>query len=647
MKKLIAVLLGALLLVNIVACAVPVEETGGTTTTSATTTATSRTRATFGGVTTLPPKGGATSQVTTTQSTTPTTDDRITPTQTVVDLIDSSDAYLGMSMEIFSGGIDVYADSEKHGGSGLYDDYLEKTIGEEEINAYTNEWQAKLQADRYANPGNSVQKWLLDFKIPRETAEAVNEDFKKAYAGKEEYAQFVYTDEEINDIYTLTAEQYNQKYKAPTAVAVGSKLYSFAWFIEKPVDLWLQYGFTPAQIGEIVANGKKAGFPSIFVEKMEKKCKVYTAIVQGEELAAGEGEYSLPVYVYANPTKFNGMHGSLYTYIRENFDAEKVFWLRNDAYKMKKFKDYSNVGESPLWWVCQLKIPREKFVELNEQDKENYKDRPWVLENFTFTDEEIDDIYNLTIEEFNQKYKAPTAVLKGEILFSFNWLYKCDVQTWQSQELGVEDVQAAVAAAKVTHSFSQDMIKTVEEKLDEYMQLESQRPPVVYEDATDQTQGQPSETAARELIARYFRYTALYESSIILLMDELGLGEKAQMEENMSKTGLTGISERAYEAEIAKTILNETMEKQLLSTRERDYDVGEIVSFRDEKPLVNKIVQEIKFQETSKVPVLLTEYTSYVYTVTVVENGTEKVYRVEIADPYSKYVISACEPMTK
>ena len=467
MKKLTALLLGILLLVNIVACAAPADDAGGTTTTTE-----SRTRATSGGGTTLPPKGSTTGQVTTTESvTTTTTDDRITPTQTTVDLIDSSDAYLGMSMEIFSGGISVYADSEKHGGGGLYYDYLEKTIGREEIKAYTTEVQAKLEAERYANPGNSVQQWLLDFKIPRETAEAVNEEFKIVYAGKEEYAQFVYTDEEINDIYTLTAEQYNQKYKAPTAVVVGSKLYSFAWFIEKPVDLWLQYGFTVAQISEIVENGKKAGFPSIFVEKIEKKCKVYTAIVQGEELAEGEGEYSLPVYVYANPTKFNGMHGSLYTYIQENFDSEKVFWLRNDAYKMKRFKDYSNVGETPHWWVSQLEIPREKFVELNEQDKENYKDRPWALENFTFTDEEINDIYTLTTEEFNQKYKASTAVLNGEILYSFNWLYKCDVQTWQSHELGVENVQAAVAAAKATHGFSQDMIKVVEEKLSDYIAL--------------------------------------------------------------------------------------------------------------------------------------------------------------------------------
>ncbi|MBP3388712.1 MAG: hypothetical protein J6K98_02425, partial [Clostridia bacterium] len=158
----------------------------------------------------------------------------------------------------------------------------------------------------------------------------------------------------------------------------------------------------------------------------------------------GVGGYNMDDYLYENDQNFNGLHGSLYEYICENFDKEQIAKITNEMEAKRDTVPYSYVGESTHFWVHELNIPRQKFVELNNKDKEFHKDRPWFLENRTFTDEEIDDIYTLSTKEFNEKYKAPTAVLVGEFIYNFNWLYKNDIDLWQKQGFTVEQLQNAV-----------------------------------------------------------------------------------------------------------------------------------------------------------------------------------------------------------
>lgn len=184
----------------------------------------------------------------------------------------------------------------------------------------------------------------------------------------------------------------------------------------------------------------------------------------------GSGGYDLDVYWYANDQNFNGLHGSLYSYIYDTFDEKQIAEIKSEIAASRNAVSYSFVGASTHFWVHKLNIPREKFVELNNKDREFHKDRPWFLENRTFSDEEIDDIYNLSSEEFNKKYKAPTAVLVGEVIYNFNWLYQNDIDLWQKQNFTVEQLQEAVDNAKKMENFPQGIAEAVEKKLNDYIQ---------------------------------------------------------------------------------------------------------------------------------------------------------------------------------
>ena len=180
MKKLIAVLLGVLLLVNIVACAAPVEDTDSTTTTNTTTT-------------TVHSKATESTQ----------------PTSTTVSPSSGGD------VEGQGGGYGesyVYINGEKHLGENLFSYYLSQEFTEDDTKELYAEIAAEKNGTHYAYTGASLQRRILALNIPREKIEEINEASKEMYAGHKQYDRLVFTDEEINDMYTLTREEYNKKY---------------------------------------------------------------------------------------------------------------------------------------------------------------------------------------------------------------------------------------------------------------------------------------------------------------------------------------------------------------------------------------------------------------------------------------------------
>ncbi|MBQ2780271.1 MAG: hypothetical protein IJF42_01765 [Clostridia bacterium] len=254
MKKLIALLLGALLLFNIVACAVPVEDTDSTTTTNTVTT---------------------TAQSKVTESTTTTTQS-VTSTPTTASS-NSSDNVEGQGGGY--GSSYVYVNGEKHLGENLFSYYLYENFTEDDTKELNAEIASEINGTHYAYTGASLQRRILALNIPREKIEEINESSKKMYAGHKQYNRLVFTDEEINDMYTLTREEYNKKYKAPTAAIIGAVLYPFNWFVENPIEIWMQHPFTLEQIEEVFENGKKANFPEKYLDEFEKKLNDYIAAV--------------------------------------------------------------------------------------------------------------------------------------------------------------------------------------------------------------------------------------------------------------------------------------------------------------------------------------------------------------------------------
>ena len=183
----------------------------------------------------------------------------------------------------------------------------------------------------------------------------------------------------------------------------------------------------------------------------------------------GQGGGSPATHLYVKNVKLAGIHDYFYEYVLATFGSETFSKVTDEMKVAKTAVPSAYVGDSTHFWVHRLGIPRETFVELNEKTKNSLSDYPERLEKETFTDEEIDDIYNLTTEEFNKKYKAPTAVLVGKVIYNFNWLYKNDVDLWQKQNFTVAQLQEAVDNAKKMENFPKGISEAVEKKLNEYI----------------------------------------------------------------------------------------------------------------------------------------------------------------------------------
>ncbi len=182
----------------------------------------------------------------------------------------------------------------------------------------------------------------------------------------------------------------------------------------------------------------------------------------------GGGNFYL-TNVYVGYQKHHGLLNYFYEYVRDNYETDKIDEIRTKIAASCNAESYSYTGSSLHLWVRELEISKEKFVELNEQSKEFFKDSEWDLEEYTFTDEEVNDIYTLSIKEFNQKYKSPTAALVGEVLFPFRWFVDNPVETWQLYDFTVEQLQEILTNAKANPTFPADDVAIYETRLTDYI----------------------------------------------------------------------------------------------------------------------------------------------------------------------------------
>ena len=184
----------------------------------------------------------------------------------------------------------------------------------------------------------------------------------------------------------------------------------------------------------------------------------------------GVGGVGLETDLYIKNMKFAVIPGGLIQYFLTTFGRDTLNEAIDEVEASIDSDPYAFVGGSTHFWVHRFDIPREKFEEINNKAKETYKDSPERWEEDVFTDEEINDIYTLSTKEFNEKYKAPTAVVVGDLIYNFNWFYKNDIDLWQKQGFTVEQLQTAVANAKATPYFPRGIADAVEKKLNEYIQ---------------------------------------------------------------------------------------------------------------------------------------------------------------------------------
>ena len=174
-----------------------------------------------------------------------------------------------------------YVGQGKHAGlMNLFLDYARQTCSEK-VDAGKEKIARMYTGSPYAFTGNSMHFWVRELGISREKFVEINENSKNFYKENEFLlSEYTYTDKEIDDIYNLSVKEFNEKYKAPTAVLVGELIYDFDWFVDAPVPLWKEQDFTLTQIQEVFENGKKANFPEKYLDEFEKKLNDYIAAVE-------------------------------------------------------------------------------------------------------------------------------------------------------------------------------------------------------------------------------------------------------------------------------------------------------------------------------------------------------------------------------
>ncbi|MBQ2780830.1 MAG: hypothetical protein IJF42_04645 [Clostridia bacterium] len=154
----------------------------------------------------------------------------------------------------------------------------------------------------------------------------------------------------------------------------------------------------------------------------------------------------------------------------------------------------------------------------------------------------------------------------------------------------------------------------------------------------------PDVLQARALAERYFYYKSLYNSSLVSLLEELGLVKTEYLELREHLTNLTEVPLRHYENALADVIDVFTMMDEFVSDGEMDE--GEILlsDRRNHKgPLSMITVKDVRATGTTPITVYEIERTGHTFEVTVSENGENVVYDMTLRFVDNDFVVYGCE----
>ena len=159
---------------------------------------------------------------------------------------------------------------------------------------------------------------------------------------------------------------------------------------------------------------------------------------------------------------------------------------------------------------------------------------------------------------------------------------------------------------------------------------------------SDGRKATPTDAQARELFDHFFHCKSVYNSSLVLFLQELGLTTEKEQEIRSQFDAGTGISVREYENELAKFIDCFTMESAFLADNELDEN-DQLMRVREKKPADSITVKSLRAEGSGLVTVHETnDYTAYAYMVKVTENGINKDFRMEITYVDGHFVVYSC-----
>lgn len=328
-------------------------------------------------------------------------------------------------------GVDIYEQARKE---------------QEELKKNEGTWHRFYVTDKSRDIYNIVHK----YEVPRAVFEQLNEEAVKRFEpGEWSYIYDHYTSQEIEDIYTLSRIEFIRKYAAYDAIVTSDGvIYSFEWIRTHSVEDWREKGFTLAELQNAFEWAKHY---SIVPEEDDTPEYLYFGCYMNRDSISDSGltafeeklirftaaEMDRTVYgdgynTYISHARWNRIDDILMDYMVDTYGQEAVdaFKAQLDAEKNGKF--YASRGDAINRWLAHFGITRATFEQLNEQLYLHYattygKDSFECWDN-VFTTAEIDDIYALSLEEFNMKYAHPCTYVIGEYVYNFGWFLD---KTWE------------------------------------------------------------------------------------------------------------------------------------------------------------------------------------------------------------------------
>jgi len=353
-------------------------------------------------------------------------------------------------------------------------------------------WRQYCYTDIYPD----IYDLVRHFEIPREVFESINQEEYDRYSDPDnewDIYHDCYTPEEIEDIYTLSRLEFNRKYAAEDAVVTAEgHIYSSTWFVTHPVSDWQELGFTIEEVWQSLiwarhyADAPDTNSPSDYYfgrymnrssygtqgfAVFEEKLILFAAEKAGVTIPnSGDGRYN----TYISHARWRGIGDAYSQYILQHHSQEAIDAFKAQLAAEQSGDDYAFKGDAINRWVAHFEIPRAAFEQINTQQKTYYKttygEDSFEYWDNVYTDEEIDDIYTLSLAEFNMKYANPCTLVVGEELYPFGWFLENRMSKWWEElEIREKYLEALLVEFKKVYPDESEDIDNYAEKLEDYI----------------------------------------------------------------------------------------------------------------------------------------------------------------------------------
>lgn len=359
-----------------------------------------------------------------------------------------------------TGGSTPYAAFKSDKFDGVFNGYWEwlyKNYGKNVITDVYGTFATNSEKYIFSEKSMGIYDIVRRFHMTRETFVEINERQKEICIknGWEwDLKKYTFTDEEIDDIYNLTWLEFARKYAAYDALITDDgKIYSLWAIIQNPVEKWAEKGFTIDQLKTAYQWAKhytdtphsdepesfyfacysnRERYSDIDFAIFEEKLVHFIAAERGYTDLKGinDGTYN----TYISHTRWNRIDDIVMQHMVDIYGQEAVDAFKAQLAAEKTDKPYLFRGDAVNRWIAHFGITQQEFEALNAQLGAHYAET-YGADSFeywdnVFTDEEINDIYTLSLQDFNMKYANPCTLVKGEFMFPFEWFFNGDWDTW-------------------------------------------------------------------------------------------------------------------------------------------------------------------------------------------------------------------------